>query len=158
MLFRSSIIPNLVESDELQTANALTSGSGMIATLIGTYFAGTLIEKFGFSTGFLVNGITFGISALAILWIHPRPVENPIDSKAHRPSFLSDFKQVSKYLKNHRKAWQLILLSIALSFFSSFFYISLTVLAVDYFHLGTEGVGKLLTMLGCGMIDRKSVV
>ncbi len=148
-----SIIPNLVESDELQTANALTSGSGMIATLIGTYFAGTLIEKFGFSTGFIMNGITFGISALAIMWVKPRPVTNLFDSSKHQsPSFFSDFKEVAKYLKSHRKAWQLILLSTALSFFSSFFYISLTVLAVDYFHLGTEGVGKLLTMLGCGMI------
>lgn len=148
-----SIIPNLVDSEELQSANALTSGSGMIATLIGTYFAGTLIQKCGFSTGFLVNGITFVISALAILWIRPKSSTSQAEILKHQsPSIVLDFKEAWEYLRNHRKAWQLILLSSALSFFSSFFYISLTVLAVDYFHLGTEGVGKLLTMLGCGMI------
>ena len=38
-------IPSLVSAEELQAANALTSGTGVIATLIGTYIAGILIEN-----------------------------------------------------------------------------------------------------------------
>ncbi len=148
-----SIIPNLVKVEELQAANALSTVTGMVATLLGTYFAGVLIERFGLSSGFFVNGMTYVISAAAILWIHYKP--QPINiSPAHSIplNVFQDFQGIVKYLKAHRRGWNLILLSTFLSLLSSFFYISLTVLAVDYFKLGTEGVGKLLTMLGVGMI------
>lgn len=148
-----SIIPNLVKVEELQAANALSTVTGMVATLLGTYFAGVLIERFGLSSGFFVNGMTYVISAGAILWIHykPQPINIPLAHNAPLNVF-QDFRGIMKYLKAHRRGWNLILLSTFLSLLSSFFYISLTVLAVDYFKLGTEGVGKLLTMLGVGMI------
>lgn len=141
-------IPSLVSAEELQAANALTSGTGVIATLIGTYLAGILIESWGPRTGLLINGLTYAVSGLAILWIRPNL---KADSNSTAPLLL-DFKLVWQYLKKHERTWRWILLSCVLSLLSSFFYISLTALAVDHFKLGTEGIGKLLTMLGVGMI------
>lgn len=148
-----SIIPNLVKPEELQAANALSTVTGMIATLLGTYVAGALIEKLGFSAGFFINGITYLISALAILWIQYKPIEVTTPTlNSSSFNLMQDFNKTVNYLRAHRKTWNLILLSTFLSFLSSFFYIALTVLAVDYFNLGTGGVGKLLTMLGVGMM------
>ncbi|MBI4430477.1 MAG: MFS transporter [Candidatus Omnitrophica bacterium] len=144
-------IPSLVKAEELQAANAVTSGSGVIATLIGTYFAGILIESWGPRIGLLINSATYIISGLAILWICPT-LSPDFSSQVSESTLVFDCKSVWQYLKNHKRAWRWMLLSCVLSLLSSFFYISLTVLAVDYFKLGTEGVGRLLTMLGVGMI------
>ncbi|MEI8344621.1 MAG: MFS transporter, partial [Candidatus Omnitrophota bacterium] len=149
---RLAIIPNIVPAGGLQVANALSAGAGMIATLIGTYFAGVLIERNGFFTGFVVNGAFYIGACLILAWIVvPRRSVSEALTKADT-SEKQNIKEVMTYLKNHKRAWELVLLSVALSFISSFFYIGLTVLAVDYLHLGTEGLGKLLSMLGIGMI------
>lgn len=146
-------IPNLVKIEELQTANALASTTGMIATLLGTYFAGILIDKFGQNIGYLVNGFTFCLSAGILFFLRLKPAETvTLQEKASlSQKFIQDFRTAWSYLKDHQRAWKVILLSVALSFLSSFFYITLTSIAVDTFHLGTSGATKLLTMLGCGM-------
>jgi long-chain acyl-CoA synthetase len=149
-----SVIPNLVRTEELQTANALTSTTGMIATLAGTYMAGMIIERFGLNFSYVVNGTTFCLSAVILVFLRFRSQirTEKVEAVSLSKKFTEDFKTAWIYLKGHQRTWRLILLSIFLSFLSSFFYITLTTLAVDTFHLGTAGTTKLLTMLGCGMM------
>jgi len=148
---RLSFIPNIVKSEELEAANALSAGAGMIATLVGTYFAGILIARSGFMGGFVVNGFFYVLAGIVLALISSRSHVGG-QSLAATGTQDRNFGEVINYLKNHRRAWALVLLSVALSFLSSFFYIALTVLAVDVLHLGTEGLGKLLSMVGIGMI------
>lgn len=156
---RLAIIPNIVAAEELQAANALSAGAGMIATLIGTYFAGILIEKSGFFMGFAVNGAFYVVAGLILAWIYVKQHQvESTHSIENKSSDTNNFKEVMNYLRTHKRAWEVVLLSVALSFVSSFFYIGLTVLAIDYLHLGTAGLGKLLSMLGIGMIAGSVIV
>ncbi len=144
---RLSILPNIVADHDLQLANAFTAGAGMIATLIGTYIAGILIERSGFAKGFFVNALVYILAAAILLWLKPDKSSEPVKLTQN-----SGIKEALSYLKLHRRAWRFILLSSALSFLSSFFYVALTVVAMDYYHLGTAGAGKLLSMVGIGML------
>ncbi len=144
-----SITPNLVKREELEVANALNAGAGTVATLIGTYFAGILIGKCGYAGSLGINAVLYLLAGILILSIR-MPKEEVISNE--KTITVQPLKGVFGYLKTHKKTKDLIFLSTTLSLLSSFFYIALTVLAIDYFHLGTEGLGKLLTMLGVGII------
>lgn len=148
-----AIIPTLVRTGQLQAANALLTITGMAAILFGTFIAGILIERSGNFSSLFVNGAAYLFSALVLLSITERKDLPSRAAAADKGRKLSeDFRDILLYLRIHRRAWNLILMSVFLSFLSSFFYIGLTVTAVDYFKLGTEGIGKLLTMHSGGMI------
>jgi len=148
-----AMIPNLVKPEELQAANALSSITGMTATLLGTYLAGALIARYSFSNNFIMNGCIYVVAATLIFLIKSSPQATITGAKGSTSNdLMRDFSTAIQYLRNHRRAWNLILLSIALSFLSSFFYISLSVVAVDHFQLGAAGLSRLLTMLGTGML------
>ncbi|MFA6357851.1 MAG: MFS transporter [Candidatus Omnitrophota bacterium] len=64
-----SIIPDLVDNDELLIANSLINTSGMIAAVLGFGISGVLVEKLGAKSGFYLNSLTFLISAAFIFFI-----------------------------------------------------------------------------------------
>jgi long-chain acyl-CoA synthetase len=148
-----ALIPDLVQRNELQVANALVSGTGTIATLIGTYVAGLVVERLGAMTSFTINGVTYLISCLAVWMISVR--ERPLQSRVAQDLFtqwIGDFRTAYQYLWQHLYAQRLIWLSVVLSFLSSFFYITLITLGVEHFRLKTEAVGFFLALLGGGMV------
>ncbi len=64
-----SIIPDLVNNEELLVANSLINTSGMIAAVLGFGISGVLVDKLGAKSGFYLNSLTFLISAAFIFLI-----------------------------------------------------------------------------------------
>ena len=64
-----SIIPDLVDNQELLIANSLVNTSGMIAAVLGFGISGVLVERLGAKSGFYLNSLTFLISAAFIFLI-----------------------------------------------------------------------------------------
>ena len=148
-----AIIPDLVQRNELQVANALVSGTGTIATLIGTYVAGMVVERLGAMASFTIDGISYLVSCAAV-WVvvvRERPV--PVTpGQGFLGQWREDFRSAYRYLRKHRYSRRLIGLTVVLSFLSSFFYITLITLGVEHFHLKTEAVSFFLALLGVGMV------
>jgi len=79
---QSAIVPELVEGDQLQQANGITQGTTQFTVLVGPALAGIAIALLGGSgatpgaTGvalaLLVDGVSFVVSLLTLLFIHPR--------------------------------------------------------------------------------------
>jgi MFS family permease len=91
---RSAIIPNLARTpDEILVANALSSTTWAINLAIGSGIGGLIAFRFGRDTVFLLNALSFAVSA-ALLW-RMRIRETHAD---HLPPFraidLIDFKPV----------------------------------------------------------------
>lgn len=148
-----ALIPDLVERQELQTANALVSGTGTIATLIGTYIAGAIVERAGSTASFIINGASYALSGAAIWMITAKEgVPQARWTFSLVRHWQEDVRFAFQYLRDHRRARRLIWLSVILSFLSSCFYITLITLGVERFHLKTEAVGFLLSILGVGMV------
>lgn len=148
-----ALIPDLVQRNELQSANALVSGTGTIATLIGTYVAGLVVERLGTMASFTIDGFSYLVSCAA-MWmiaVKERPVP-AVPGQGILGQWKEDFRSAYLYLRKHRYSRQLIGLTVALSFLSSFFYITLITLGVEHFHLKTEAVGFFLALLGVGMV------
>lgn len=66
----SSITPSLVPADDLQAANSLSMGTQQLVGFLGPALAGLIIGKdssiLGMTIAFAVDGLTFGLSALAL--------------------------------------------------------------------------------------------
>jgi len=79
---QTAIVPELVEGDQLQQANGITQGTTQFTVLVGPALAGIAIALLGGSganpgaTGvalaLLVDGVSFVVSLVTLLFIHPR--------------------------------------------------------------------------------------
>lgn len=146
---KMAVLTNVVSSDQLKFANALNVGSVTFTALVGAALSGFYIPKIGLQNVFLANSIIYAISALFLAIISFIKAQKFSDIKL---SIIEDIKYARKYLKSHKRAFYLVLLSIGLSLITALFTNALNTLAVDYYKLGIEGVAKLKTMLGVGVI------
>jgi MFS family permease len=62
----TAFVPETVTLPRIQQANALISLSDGGANVVGPALAGVLIGVFGFATAFIVDAVTFAVSALAL--------------------------------------------------------------------------------------------
>ena len=83
-----SIIPDLVDKQDLLIANSLINTSGMIAAILGFGISGVLVEKLGAKSGFYLDSLSFLISGTLIFLISKRFVSVM--------NFNDQFRQVSK--------------------------------------------------------------
>ena len=60
---KMSIVPLLVEEDQIFLANSLVSTTAMIAAVLGLGLGGFIVEKYGIKTAFIVDALTFFISS-----------------------------------------------------------------------------------------------
>jgi MFS family permease len=63
---RASILPSITSKEELHTANSLTQTTQWTTLTIGTFLAGASVTHFGYRWAFLLNAMSFLISALCI--------------------------------------------------------------------------------------------
>ncbi|HSM32328.1 MAG TPA: MFS transporter, partial [Woeseiaceae bacterium] len=70
---RMSIVPNLVQREQLQSAIAWTSIAFNMSRFVGPAIAGFVIAVWGVATAFLINGISYiaYIAAMAVLRLNP---------------------------------------------------------------------------------------
>lgn len=75
----NSVVPALVPDDDLQAANALTSGGEQLALLAGPAAGGVLVAAVGATSGFGVDAVSFALSAFSlarIRMLRRRPVRH----------------------------------------------------------------------------------
>jgi len=63
---RTAILPTIVSREELHTANSLTQTTQWATLTAGTLLAGFSAAKFGYEWAFILNSLSFLISAIAI--------------------------------------------------------------------------------------------
>ena len=103
---RSALLPALIRQDQLVRANAMTSGLGVIATMVAVVIGGKLADHFPPQVSFMVDAGTFLASAACLLMIGrgPRPV-----AAAGGPGALVE---AVTYVRQHRRVIQLMLVAV----------------------------------------------
>ncbi len=70
---KNALIPQIVRREELLAANTLSQTTQIAALIFGPALAGLTIEHLGIATAFLVDALTFFVSALFLWWMAPVP-------------------------------------------------------------------------------------
>ena len=144
---KMSAVTNVVKSEQLKFANALTSSIGAIALLFGAFIANSLtnignVQAFSFVAGlYLVASILTGFVKFLI----------PQDYFIKKEK-TNDMAVALNYLKNHKKALYLVCLTICLQFIVAVFSNGLNALITDYYGLSFSDLTYLRTLLGVGIV------
>jgi MFS family permease len=99
------LVPQVVERDEIQSANALMSLSMNVGMVAGPAAAGLLVAAAGAGVALAVDAGSFLVSALALALLKPRPVVRTED----RTSFLSELAGGWREVTSRTWVWSLIL-------------------------------------------------
>ena len=146
-----TVIPRVVDKDDLLTANALSAVTGRTASLIGPALGGVIIALLGVRVAFIINGFSFIFSAISEMFI-------VIPVGAHE----APAKTSRNIKKEFLEGWDYIRSSYLLRFVVFFFAIVSipfgavmvlkVVLLTDIFGFSAEQYGLLMTIEGAGLL------
>ncbi|MGE5138042.1 MAG: MFS transporter [Rudaea sp.] len=152
---RQSLIPNLVPRHHLTNALTLNSIIFQVASILGPFFAGVLIEYSGVGIVYWVNAASFlaVIAALAVMKTPAQEQTGP--SEQVHP--LESLRQGIHFVAHS----QIILSTMLLDFFATFFASANTLMpifATDVLHVGAVGFGILNASQSIGSVIAAAAV
>ncbi len=146
---KMAAVTNVVESNELKFANAINSSVGAIALFFGAMLSYILIKSTGQDIALVANAMMYAVSGLVLLGLN---FKIPQKFNEKKENVIKDMNFVVKYLQTHKRAFQLVVISICLSFLVAVFLNSLNSLITDYYGLEFSALTKLRTLLGVGIV------
>src|SRR5712691_347328 len=141
--------PRMVADADLPAANAARSSLTALGVIAGPALGGLLLLLGSPALAFAANGLTFGVSALAVLVIRDRDAFRPAGSTAPSPGLLADIAAGAAALRGCPEALRLIGADVGISIL----YGMQTVLLLSVCYragLGAAGYGYLFASLGVG--------
>ena len=111
----TSVVPSVVEKDDLKAGNAIMQGSVWVGVILGPAIAGFVIagevttmghdtglnaatfesNRAGFARAFFLDGLTFAFSFLTLLFVRTRSLKNEDEEKS---SMFAEVKQAVKWV------------------------------------------------------------
>jgi MFS family permease len=151
-----TILPMLVEEEQLPPANALMQGSQQFASLIGPAAAGVFVALVSVGAAFVVDAISFAVAAIAIwLVVGGRRAPAAGDAAAHeaRPGLLDAIGAGLRYAWGDPAVRSLIIVAAAFNFaLAGPLSVGLPYLADTRFEGGSAAFGMMLSGFGAGAL------
>jgi MFS family permease len=158
-LFRpamNAVLPGLVGDEEkLAQANGLWSQMESVSLILGPALGGVLVLVGEPRIAFLINGVTFLVSALTLLFVRvpPRPSEQAVEA-GEEEGWLSETLAGFRFLfRENEGVLSAMSVSIAgLTIVGGAIWTLTVVLAEETFGLGGQGAGFLNAAYGAGAL------
>ncbi|WP_369145026.1 MFS transporter [Streptomyces sp. R44] len=146
-----SIVPSLVEKEDLARANALTGFNEQGARLLGPVLGGALVASAGATTAIFFNAATFFLAALSLRAVPARPA----DPEAASPSIAQIRSEIVSGLRYARRSREvrsiLLLISAAALSYSGLFSVGLPALSKSFSESALT-LGLLISSWGLGQL------
>ena len=142
----SSVLPTLVEDEQLVRANSGIWTAAVISQIVLAPLAGLLVTWAGFGPAFLINAVSFAVSALILTGLrlpHPPPPTG-------RGGWLADARAGVVVLVHHRLLRALAAGQLLAALSAGATGALLVVYARQHLHLDGRGYGLLLAAIGVG--------
>lgn len=113
----ATLVPSLVEPQQLQPANALMQSSTVLTQMIGPAPAGLVIKVWGIGSALLFDALSF-LAVIVALFRIPDPVKAPAPAAGSpaRPNMLHSIGEGLRAVRNDRGLLALMVLSAAINF------------------------------------------
>jgi MFS family permease len=150
---RAAILPSIASEGELHAANSLTQTTQWATQVVGAIVAGYAVAWFGYSAAFLLNAMSFLLSAGAIQALRRdggfragRVQSGP----ALRP--WSDYRDGLAYIWRTPLVLGIGLISVGWAAGGGAAQILFVLFAEQVFHRGAQGIGALSGFAGIGLL------
>jgi MFS family permease len=145
-----SIVPSMVQGEQLLVANARLSLTLSIAEVIGPAMTGLLVQLLTAPRAMLLDAMSFLVSALAIGWM--RLPEKPRAVPAHASAW-REMRAGFVYVLGHPSLRALAGRTATASFFYGFFGTLYIVFAIRELQIGPAVLGVVIAMGGIGSMS-----
>jgi predicted MFS family arabinose efflux permease len=146
----SAATPNVVEPEDLPAANALNGSLWGTMLAVGAGLGGLISAKFGADTAFIVNAVSFLVSAALLSSIRRRFSEARKETTEH-PSAIEATRETWRFARRDHRV--LSLLAVKFGFGAAAGLLALIpVMALDVFDSGNVGFGILMAARGVGAL------
>jgi predicted MFS family arabinose efflux permease len=147
---RSAAIPSIVSRDELISANALSSASWSVTLAVGAALGGVVTDAFGRNTAFVIDSISFFISAAYILAIRLKSTSRP--ERTGRLSIadatgVTDLIEGARYLRSNPRVMALLLVKSGWGLGGGVLLL-LTIYGKQIFPIGRDGAASIGLLYG----------
>jgi MFS family permease len=155
---KSASIPNIVSREELIPANALSAASWSVTLALGAAVGGLVTDAFGRNTAFIIDSLTFFVSAAYIARVRMR-WSPATKGRSERLSLaeatgVTDFIEGARYLRANPRVMALLLVKSGWGLGGGVLLL-LTVYGKQIFPIGREGaasIGLLYAARGFGAL------
>src|SRR5215472_4156761 len=142
-----SLIPTLVDRDDMPNAIALNSIQFNLAVTIGPALGGLTLARWGEKWCFGLNALSFLAPIVSLSIISARFVP-----EAAKESMFASLLKGMKFIWHHGSMVAIIVLAFAMTFLSMPMRTYMPVFVQDIFHRGPGTYGTLLSLMGVGSI------
>lgn len=146
----TAAMPNLVPENQLARANVLMSSSWGVMLAIGAALGGVVASAFGRDTAFLVNSVSFLVSAAFILAIKAR-FSLEAGRSAQRIAPVRDVREGVAYARSDKRVTALLATKAGFGLGAGLIAL-LPIFATDVFRAGDIGIGLLFAARGLGAL------
>jgi MFS family permease len=146
----SAALPNLVDEEDLATANALSGSIWGMMLAVGAALGGIAAAKLGSDAAIVIDAVSFAVSAILIASVH-RSFSEAIGRQEEHPGILEATRETIRYAaKDHRV---LALLAVKAGFgLGAGVLVLIPVFANDVFRGGEVAIGLLMAARGVGAL------
>jgi predicted MFS family arabinose efflux permease len=146
----SAATPNVVEPEDLPAANALNGSLWGTMLAVGAGLGGIISAEFGAHTAFVVNAVSFVVSAALLSSIRRSFSEARKETTEH-PSAIEATRETWRFARRDHRV--LSLLAVKFGFGAAAGLLALIpVMALDVFDSGNVGFGILMAARGVGAL------
>src|SRR5215831_664522 len=156
---KSAAIPGLVGRADLVPANTLSGATWSVTLALGAALGGAVTDLFGRNTAFVIDAISFFLSAMFIVGIRIPGPERSAQAALRRrglrdSSGLTDIIEGAQYLRSHLRVLALLLVKPGWGIGGGVLLL-LTIFGKNVFPLGRDGsasIGLLYAARGLGAL------
>jgi MFS family permease len=146
----AAALPNLVERDELITANALSGSAWGTMLAVGAGLGGVVAGVFGRNTAIVVDSVSFAASAFLIMGVHRSFSEADARTQEH-PGIIEATRETGRYARADHRVLALIGVKFGWGLAGGVLVL-IPLLARRSFHGGDVALGMLMAFRGIGAL------
>jgi predicted MFS family arabinose efflux permease len=151
---RNAILSVVAPGEQLRTANSLTQITAWTTIGLGAFFGGTAVAGFGYEWAFVLNGLSFLLSALCLWLFHTEPgaFQPPAGrvQRAFRPH--AEFVDGLRYLRSEPLLLGIALIGVGWATGGGAAQILFSVFGEKVFQRGATGIGTIWGCAGFGLV------
>ena len=147
-----SVIPQIVDEKNLAAANSRHQFVNGFSTIAGAFIGGIFISIFGYLWVFVVNAVSFLLSAFFECFIKIPPLQKDQTAQSEASGILSDLKQGYQYILSDSALLILLFMVMVIHFFVGSIEIFMPVIADAISEDGARNLGFFQTAFGVGTI------
>ncbi len=149
---RSALLPTLIRPTQLNAANGMIGGMGIIATMAANVLGGFLARHYDPRVSFQIDAGTFLASALLLAWLRP-PRRARLEPKTRTvQSALQGILDAYRYVRGHRRVVELLSIAALVWFCGPLVLSVLPAVVRDVYQGDYSTIGQYRALFGLGFV------